>query len=190
MAMKTKKDLKDVFNGVASLLFQTASVDLASSTAIALKPEYDLPVTVDTLQITQGDPTINHYKVIGLAGDWTSSATVGDVEIKFTVPTKNGDVLKLAWGADAVKAITATIADASASVNGNYSGNSLILTNHKVTGTFVLVDAESKNLMIVTNVGLYAKALYENTDTQPFAVQFSGSIEGAGEPCMAWLTKG
>ena len=54
----------------------------------------------------------------------------------------------------------------------------------------MLVDAESKNLMIVTNVGLYAKALYENTDTQPFAVQFSGSIEGAGEPCMAWLTKG
>ena len=81
MAMKTKVDLKKVFNDPKALLFQKAVVDLASS-SITLAPEYDLPVAVDTLQITQDDPTVNHYKIIGLAGDWTSSATIGDTTIQ------------------------------------------------------------------------------------------------------------
>ena len=103
MAMKTKQELKDVFNGLSSLLFQKTAVDLDSGSTIALVPDYDLPVTVDTLQLTQDAPTINHYKVIGLDGDWTSSATLGDATFQFVVPTKHTDVLKLAYGDDAVK---------------------------------------------------------------------------------------
>ena len=186
--MKTKVDLKHVFNDPGALLFQKATVDLSSSSAVALAPEYDLPVTVDTLQITQEDPTVNHYKIIGLAGDWTSSSTVGDTTIQFTVPTNHTDVLKLAYGEDAVKAITATVTGTT-TIDGSWKGNSLNLKKHKVTGTFVLVDAEEKNLFVVTNTALYAKVLYDNPGTTPFAVQFSGTLEGAGTPSMAWLTK-
>lgn len=185
--MKTKFDLKKVFNDPKALLFQKAVVDLASS-SITLAPEYDLPVAVDTLQITQGDPTLNHYKILGLAGDWTSSATIGDTTIQFTVPTNHTDVLKLAYGEDAVKAITATVTGTT-TIDGSWEGNSLDLKQHKVTGTFVLIDAEEKNLFVVTNTALFAKVLYDNPGTAPFAVQFSGTIEGAGTPCMAWLTK-
>ncbi|WP_333615533.1 hypothetical protein [Bacteroides pyogenes] len=185
--MKTKIDLKDVFNGVSSLLFQSAVVDLSQAN-INLSPEYDLPVTVDTLEITQDDPTINHYKVIGLAGDWTSSAEVGETSIKFTVPTKNTDVLKLGWGADAVKDVTATVANTT-TLDGTYKGVSLNNKKHKVTGTFVLVNEEETDIMVVTNVALYAKPLYDNPGTNPFAVEFSGTIEGAGTPSMAWLKK-
>lgn len=186
--MKTKVDLKQVFNDPEALLFQKATVDLSGSSAVALAPEYDLPVTVDTLQITQDDPTVNHHKVIGLAGDWTSSASIGDTSIQFTVPTNHSDVLKLAYGDDAVKAITATVTGTT-TIDGSWAGNSLDLKQHKVTGTFVLVDAEKKNLFIVTNTALYAKILYDNPGTAPFAVQFSGTIESAGTPSMAWLTK-
>ena len=188
MAMKTKVDLKQVFNDPEALLFQKATVDLSSLTAVALAPDYDLPVTVDTLQITQDDPTVNHHKVIGLAGDWTSSATIGETSIQFSVPTNNTDVLKLAYGEDAVKAITATVTGTT-TIDGSWTGNSLDLKKHKVTGTFVLVDAAEENLFIVTNTALYAKVLYDNPGTSPFAVQFTGTIEGAGTPCMAWLTK-
>lgn len=190
--MKSKQDLKDVFNGLSSLLYQSAIVDLSQAT-LSITPEYDLPVTVDTLQISQEDPTINHYKVIGLDGDWTSSATLGNMNIKFTVPTKAKDVLTLAYGADAVKDITKlTITgtgDTDLDDENGFSGTSIMLKKKKVTGTFVLVDEEQANLMVLTNVALWAKPLYENPGTEPFAIQFTGTMEGAGSHSMAWLKK-
>lgn len=189
--MKKKQELKDVFNGLSSLLYQSAVADL-SQASITITPEYDLPVTVDTLQFSQDDPTINHYKVIGLDGDWTSSATLGDMNIQFTVPTKAKDVLELAYGADAVKSITAaTINTGDTEIdNANgYEGVSIKLEKKKITGTFVLVDEEKENLMVLTNVALWAKPLYENPGTEPFAIQFTGTMEGAGSQSLAWLKK-
>ena len=190
--MKSKQDLKDVFNGLSSLLYQSAIVDLSQAT-LSITPEYDLPVTVDTLQISQEDPTINHYKVIGLDGDWTSSATLGNMNIKFTVPTKAKDVLKLAYGEDAVKEITKLTITGSGDTElddeNGFSGTSIMLKKKKVTGTFVLVDEEQTNLMVLTNVALWAKPLYENPGTEPFAIQFTGTMEGAGSHSMAWLKK-
>ena len=190
--MKSKQDLKDVFNGLSSLLYQSAIVDLSQAT-LSITPEYDLPVTVDTLQISQEDPTINHYKVIGLDGDWTSSATLGNMSIQFTVPTKAKEVLQLAYGEDAVKDITKlTITgtgDTDLDDEKGFSGTSIMLKKKKVTGTFVLVDEEQANLMVLTNVALWAKPLYENPGTEPFAIQFTGTMEGAGSHSMAWLKK-
>ena len=190
--MKTKQELKDVFNGLSSLLYQSAVVDLSQAT-LSITPEYDLPVAVDTLQISQEDPTVNHYKVIGLDGDWTSSATLGNMNIKFTVPTKAKEVLQLAYGEDAVKDITRlTINTGDADIDNaqGYHGVSLSLKKKKVTGTFVLVDEAKENLMIITNVALWAKPLYENPGTEPFAIQFTGTMEGAGSQSIAWLKKG
>lgn len=190
--MKTKQELKDVFNGLSSLLYQSEVVDL-SQAVLSITPEYDLPVAVDTLQISQEDPTVNHYKVIGLDGDWTSSATLGNMNIQFTVPTKAKEVLKLAYGEDAVKDITKlTINTGDADIDNaqGYHGVSLSLKKKKVTGTFVLVDESKENLMIITNVALWAKPLYENPGTEPFAIQFTGTMEGAGSQSIAWLKKG
>ncbi len=191
MTMKTKQSLKDVFNGLSSLLYSSAVADLSQAT-LTITPEYDLPVTVDTLQITQDDPTINHYKVIGLDGDWTSSATLGDMNIQFTVPTKAKEVLTLAYGADAVKEITKLsieTGDSNIDSENGYEGVSIQLNKQKVTGTFVLVDEEKENLMVMTNVALWAKPLYENPGTEPFAIQFTGTMEGAGSQSLAWLKK-
>lgn len=183
MAMKSKIDLKQIFSDPKALLYQKAVADLSGST-IALAPEYDLPVTVDTLQISMDDPTINHYKIIGMTGDWTSSASIGDMQIQFTVPTNHPDVIKLAFGENAVNSsLTATLD------GGSYAGHAVKFEKHKVTGTFVLVASDDENLMILSNVALWAKPLYENPSTDPFAVQFTGTIEGADKYTMAWLTK-
>lgn len=192
MATKTKQELKDVFNGLSSVLYTDEVVDLSSGTP-TIATKYNLPVTVDTLQLSQDDPTVNHYKVIGLDGDWTSSATLGDMTVQFTVPTKAKEVLQLAYGESAVKDITRLTlttddADVDNSTNG-YEGVSLMVGKKKVTGTFVLVDEEKKNLMVITNVALWAKPLYENPGTEPFAIQFTGTIEGAGSQSLAWLKK-
>lgn len=192
MATKTKQELKDVFNGLSSVLYTDEVVDLSSGTP-TITPKYDLPVTVDTLQLSQDDPTVNHYKVIGLDGDWTSSATLGDMTVQFTVPTKAKEVLQLAYGESAVKDITnltLTTGDAEVDNSDNgYEGVSLMIGKKKVTGTFVLVDEEKKNLMVITNIALWAKPLYENPGTEPFAIQFTGTIEGAGSQSLAWLKK-
>lgn len=192
MATKTKQELKDVFNGLSSVLYTDEVVDLSSGTP-TITPKYDLPVTVDTLQLSQDDPTVNHYKVIGLDGDWTSSATLGDMTVQFTVPTKAKEVLQLAYGESAVKDITKltlTTGDAEVGNSANgYEGVSLMIGKKKVTGTFVLVDEEKKNLMVITNIALWAKPLYENPGTEPFAIQFTGTIEGAGSQSLAWLKK-
>lgn len=192
MATKTKQELKDVFNGLSSVLYTDEVVDLSSGTP-TITPKYDLPVTVDTLQLSQDDPTVNHYKVIGLDGDWTSSATLGDMTVQFTVPTKAKEVLQLAYGESAVKDITKltiTTGDAEVDNSANgYEGVSLMIGKKKVTGTFVLVDEEKKNLMVITNIALWAKPLYENPGTEPFAIQFTGTIEGAGSQSLAWLKK-
>lgn len=192
MATKTKQELKDVFNGLSSVLYTDEVVDLSSGTP-TITTKYNLPVTVDTLQLSQDDPTVNHYKVIGLDGDWTSSATLGDMTVQFTVPTKAKEVLQLAYGESAVKDITKlTITTDDADVDNSdkgYEGVSLMVGKKKVTGTFVLVDEEKKNLMVITNVALWAKPLYENPGTEPFAIQFTGTIEGAGSQSLAWLKK-
>lgn len=190
MAYKSKIDLKDVFNGANSLLFQSSIVDLSKGT-FTLEPEYDLPVTVDTLQISQDDPTVNHYKVIGLDGDWTSSATLGDMTFQFTVPTKAKDVLVLAYGSDSVVDITKGTVSGTGDkdIDGDYVGHAVLLNKKKVTGTFVIVDEEKTNIMVLAGAAVWAKPLYENVSTEPFAIQFTGTIENAGTQSMAWLKK-
>lgn len=190
MTYKSKIDLKDVFNGANSLLFQSSIVDLSKGT-FTLEPEYDLPVTVDTLQISQDDPTVNHYKVIGLDGDWTSSATLGDMTFQFTVPTKAKDVLVLAYGSDSVVDITKGTVSGTGDndIDGDYAGHAVLLNKKKVTGTFVIVDEEKTNIMVLAGAAVWAKPLYENVSTEPFAIQFTGTIENAGTQSMAWLKK-
>jgi hypothetical protein len=192
MAMKTKMELKDVFNGLSSLFYSSEVYDFDGAdgkgvTTLAINWEYELPVTVDTLQITQDDPTINHYKVIGIQGDWTSSAEAGDFSFQFTVPTKAEDVIKLAFGADGAKSMAGVkMADLG---EDTWAGTAVKVDMTKVTGTIGLLDETKSNMMLITDVALYAKPLYENPSTEPFAIQFSGSIETSGNANFAFLKK-
>ena len=75
--MTTIDKMKDIFNGPKTLLYSKTITDLSKAT-VDITPDVELPVTVDSLKATMDDPTVNHYKVIGLAGDWAlpqSSAT-------------------------------------------------------------------------------------------------------------------
>lgn len=192
MAAKTKQELKQVFNDVCDLYYLEGETDLSQAT-VNLVAGYNLPVTVDTLQITQDDPTINHYKVIGLDGDWTSSSTAGDMSVQLTVPTCSKEVMKLFYGTESVMDLTkVTVSTGDADVDNStlgYEGYSLELKKKKVTGTFILVDGEKKNLFVITNLALYAKPLYENPGTDPFAIQLTGAIEGAGKKSFAFIKK-
>ena len=191
MAMTTIDKMKDIFVGPKTLLYTSVIADLSKAT-LEITPEVELPVTVDTLKATMDDPTINHYKVIGLAGDWATTSELGDFNVEFVVPSKAKDLLKVMFGEDAVTDLTKvtlkTTGDTTLDNTTGFTGVAVEPKKFKIKGTIVIVDEEKKNLMVITNIALYATLQWDNSGTEPVAFKFSGSIEGAGKRSIAWLT--
>ena len=191
MAMTTIDKMKDIFVGPKTLLYTSVIADL-SKTTLEITPEVELPVTVDTLKATMDDPTINHYKVIGLAGDWATTSELGDFNVEFVVPSKAKDLLKVMFGEDAVTDLTKVTlkgtGDTALDSTSGFAGVAVEPKKFKIKGTVVIVDEEKKNLMVITNIALYATLQWDNSGTEPVAFKFSGSIEGAGKRSIAWLT--
>lgn len=192
MAMTTIDKMKDIFCGPKTLLYSKAITDL-SKASVDITPEIELPVEVDSLKATMEDPTINHYKVIGIAGDWATTAELGDFNVEFVVPSKAKDLLKIMFGEDAITELTKVTlkgtGDATLDATTGFTGVAVEPKKFKIKGTIVIVDDEKENLMIVTNIALYATLLWDDTGSKPVAFKFAGSIEGAGMRSIAWLTK-
>ena len=189
--MTTIDKMKDIFVGPKTLLYTSVIADLSKAT-LEITPEVELPVTVDTLKATMDDPTINHYKVIGLAGDWATTSELGDFNVEFVVPSKAKDLLKVMFGEDAVTDLTKVTlkgtGDTALDSTSGFAGVAVEPKKFKIKGTIVIVDEQKKNLMVITNIALYATLQWDNSGTEPVAFKFSGSIEGAGKRSIAWLT--
>ena len=192
MAMTTIDKMKDVFCGPKSLIYSKSITDLSVPT-VEITPDVELPVEVDSLKASMQDPSINHYKVIGLAGDWATTAELGDFNIEFVVPSKAKNLLKIMFGDDAVGDLTKLTlketGDATLDAAAGFTGVALEPKKFKVKGTVVIVDDEKENLMVITNIALYATLQWDDTGTKPVAFKFAGSIEGAGKKSIAWLSK-
>lgn len=191
MAMKKIEELKDLFIGPKTLLYAKAITDLSKAT-IDITADLELPVEVDSLKATMEDPTINHYKVIGLAGDWATTSELGDFNVEFVVPSKAKDLLAAMFGNDAVSELTKVTlktGDTELDATTGFTGVALELKKFKIQGTIAIVDDTKTNVMVITNIALYATLQWDETGTKPVAFKFSGSIEGAGKKSIAWLTK-
>lgn len=192
MAMTTIDKMKDVFCGPKSLIYSKSITDLSVPT-VEITPDVELPVEVDSLKASMEDPSINHYKVIGLAGDWATTAELGNFNIEFVVPSKAKNLLKIMFGDDAVGDLTKLTlketGDATLDAVAGFTGVALEPKKFKVKGTIVVVDDEKENLMVITNIALYATMQWDDTGTKPVAFKFAGSIEGAGKKSIAWLSK-
>ena len=191
MAMKKIEELKDIFVGPKTLLYAKAIADLSKAT-LDITADLELPVEVDSLKATMEDPTINHYKVIGLAGDWATTSELGDFNVEFVVPSKAKDLLAAMFGSDAVSdltKVTLKTGDTELDATTGFTGVALEPKKFKIQGTIAIVDDTKANVMVITNIALYATLQWDDTGTKPVAFKFSGSIEGAGKKNIAWLTK-
>lgn len=189
--MKKIEELKDIFVGPKTLLYAKAIADLSKAT-LDITADLELPVEVDSLKATMEDPTINHYKVIGLAGDWATTSELGDFNVEFVVPSKAKDLLAAMFGSDAVSdltKVTLKTGDTELDATTGFTGVALEPKKFKIQGTIVIVDDTKANVMVITNIALYATLQWDDTGTKPVAFKFSGSIEGAGKKSIAWLTK-
>jgi hypothetical protein len=191
MAMKKIEELKDIFVGPKTLLYAKAITDLSKPT-LDITADLELPVEVDSLKATMEDPTINHYKVIGLTGDWATTSELGDFNVEFVVPSKAKDLLAAMFGNDAVSdltKVTLKTGDTDLDATTGFTGVALEPKKFKIQGTIAIVDDTKTNVMVITNIALYATLQWDDTGTKPVAFKFSGSIEGAGKKSIAWLTK-
>ena len=191
MAMKKIEELKDIFVGPKTLLYAKAITDLSKAT-LDITADLELPVEVDSLKATMEDPTINHYKVIGLAGDWATTSELGDFNVEFVVPSKAKDLLAAMFGSDAVSELTKVTlktGDTELDATTGFTGVALEPKKFKILGTIAIVDDTKANVMVITNIALYATLQWDETGTKPVAFKFSGTIEGAGKKSIAWLTK-
>lgn len=191
MAMKKIEELKDIFVGPKTLLYAKTIADL-SKTTLDITPDLELPVEVDSLKATMEDPTVNHYKVMGLAGDWATTSELGDFSVEFVVPSKAKDLLASMFGSDAVgdlTKLTLKTGDTDLDATTGFTGTTLEFKKFKIQGTIIIVDETKANLMVITNIALYATMQWDETGTKPVAFKFSGSIEGAGKKSIAWLRK-
>ena len=190
--MKKIEELKDIFVGPMTLLYAKTIADL-SKTTLDITPDLELPVEVDSLKATMSDPTVNHYNVMGLAGDWATTSELGDFSVEFVVPSKAKDLLASMFGSDAVGDLTKltlkTTGDTDLDATSGFTGTALELKKFKIQGTIIIVDETKTNLMVITNIALYATMQWDETGTKPVAFKFSGSIEGAGKKSIAWLSK-
>lgn len=189
--MKKIEELKDIFVGPKTLLYAKAITDLSKPT-LDITADLELPVEVDSLKATMEDPTINHYKVIGLAGDWATTSELGDFNVEFVVPSKAKDLLAAMFGNDAVSdltKVTLKTGDTDLDATTGFTGVALEPKKFKIQGTIAIVDDTKTNVMVITNIALYATLQWDETGTKPVAFKFSGSIEGAGKKSIAWFTK-
>lgn len=189
--MKKIEELKDIFVGPKTLLYAKAITDLSKPT-LDITADLELPVEVDSLKATMEDPTINHYKVIGLTGDWATTSELGDFNVEFVVPSKAKDLLAAMFGNDAVSdltKVTLKTGDTDLDATTGFTGVALEPKKFKIQGTIAIVDDTNTNVMVITNIALYATLQWDDTGTKPVAFKFSGSIEGAGKKSIAWLTK-
>ena len=189
--MKKIEELKDIFVGPKTLLYAKAITDLSKPT-LDITADLELPVEVDSLKATMQDPTINHYKVIGLAGDWATTSELGDFNVEFVVPSKAKDLLAAMFGNDAVSdltKVTLKTGDTDLDATTGFTGVALEPKKFKIQGTIAIVDDTKTNVMVITNLALYSTLQWDETGTKPVAFKFSGSIEGAGKKSIAWLTK-
>ena len=188
---KKIEELKDIFVGPKTLLYAKAIADLSKAT-LDITADLELPVEVDSLKATMEAPTINHYKVLGLAGDWATTSELGDFNVEFVVPSKAKDLLAAMFGSDAVSdltKVTLKTGDTELDATTGFTGVALEPKKFKIQGTIAIVDDTKTNVMVITNIALYATLQWDDTGTKPVAFKFSGSIEGAGKKSIAWLTK-
>ena len=156
MAMKKIDELKDRFVGPKTILYSKAITDLSKST-IDITADLELPVEVDSLKATMEDPTVNHYKVIGLAGDWATTSELGDFNVEFVVPSKAKDLLIAMFGEDAVADLTKVTLKTGYTdldTTTGFTGVAIELKKFKIQGTIAIVDETKTNVMVITNIAL------------------------------------
>lgn len=172
------------FVGISHLWFVIGGFgDKFDTTGKTIK---EVPVAQDGgFTYNGGSPSIEHYKVHGINGDWTSRMTPGDTEINLFIPCVDSEVL----GACGFTAVTVAAADAAKVIvadsdNGDYkftpkastAGISFAETQKAFTVGIAAANDEGTKLFAIKKVKLLASILFDAADTaKPIGITLTGA---------------
>ena len=181
MASKNKSQLKDVFIGISQVKFKTGGI----SDFKTVSPEMEVPVTVDTLTLSMGEPTLNRVKVHGLQSDWAVTTTPGEFEFACTIPSVHKDLISYFFGeANDI---------ASATVDGvNYAGFSFTAKSVSRDFGLIIVNEGEDKCVCFKKMTVTSTIAYENGSTTPIGIKLTGTMvtaEGASDDDICFLTK-
>lgn len=165
MALKTKKDLKDVFMGLS----EVRTVKGGISDFKTVTSEMEIPVLVDSLTMSMGEPTKNSVKVHGLQTDWAVSYTAGEFEFACTIPSIHKDIASYFFG-EANEITGATIDGKSA------SGYSVTMKNVMVEIGLVLINETGDKAVLVKKLVVTPRYIFDNASTTPIGIALSGTL--------------
>ena len=146
------------------------------------KTVIELPVAQDGgFTYNGGTPNIDHYKVHGIAGDWTSRMTPGETEINLFIPTVDKEVLQ-ACGFQSVSTLDASdAAKAVVADTGDYSwtpttGYTFAETQKAFSVGIAAINDEANQMFAIKKVKLMASILFDSADTaKPIGITLTGS---------------
>lgn len=182
MAYKTKKELKDVFMGLSEIRTVKGGIsDFSTVTS-----EMEIPVLVDSLTMSMGEPTKNSVKVHGLQTDWAVTYTAGEFNFACTIPSTHKDLCEYFFGeANALEAAT---------IDGvSYSGFSLTMKNVMVDLGLVLINEAGDKCVLVKKLSVTPRFVYDEASTSPVGIALTGSLvvdeSEANDDDIAFLSK-
>lgn len=150
------------------------------------KDVLEVPVAQDGgFTYSGGSPSINHYKVHGITGDWTSRMTPGDTDINLFIPCIDEEVLTNCGFTKTVIAAAdaAKVAPSDGNV-GDYKwvpatstpGFSFAEVNSAFTVGIAAANDEGTKLFCIKKVKLLASILFDAADTaKPIGITLVGS---------------
>ena len=153
------------------------------------KTVIELPVAQDGgFTYNGGTPNIDHYKVHGIAGDWTSRMTPGETEINLFIPTVDKEVLQ-ACGFQSVSTLDASdAAKAVVADTGDYSwtpttGYTFAETQKAFSVGIAAINDEANQMFAIKKVKLMASILFDSADTaKPIGITLTGSNAASSAP--------
>lgn len=179
MALTKKIDMQgDVFSGISSVFGVSGGLpkglDLTSVNLTEFPVSDDSGFNFDT-----GQPSIERFKVKGLATDWVNTFTPGDGEIKLEVPCHNTNILSLV-GMEGTAATVKLPANVTGDTAATATGMSYPVTQKAVyLGLVILNDTEDKILFI--KKGKFMAQLLFDGSNKPLCVVLTGSIAAGGD---------
>ena len=135
-----------------------------------------------------GTPSIDHYKVHGITGDWTSRMTPGDTEVNLFIPTIDTEVLQACgFSVTTVASGDAAKAAVADSDNGDYkftpasaAGYSFAETQKAFTVGIAAINDEGTKMFAIKKVKLLASILFDAADTaKPIGITLTGASAAA-----------
>lgn len=176
------------FVGISHLFFvEGGFADKFDTTGKTVK---EIPVAEDGgFTYEGGSPSIEHYKVHGISGDWTSRMTPGDTEINLFVPTIDPEVLAACGfsttsiaAADAAKAAVADTdaGDYKFTPTAGTTAVSFAETQHAFTVGIAVINDEGNKMFAIKKVKLLASILFDAADTaKPIGITLAGASSAA-----------